>query len=98
MTTWFVTRHPGALVWLQRQGLSADRVVSHLMPEEAEPGDIVIGIFPVNLIADLCARGVRYLHLSVRLPPEFRGVELSCEQLEQLGATIEEFRVERVEP
>ncbi len=96
MTVWFVTRHPGALDWLYRQGLRADRVVPHLDPCSVAEGDTVIGIFPVNLVAELCERNVRYLHISVRLPPALRGVELSATQLDLLGATLEQFSVQRL--
>jgi CRISPR-associated protein Csx16 len=56
-------------------------------------GDTVIGSLPVNLAAVVCRRGGRYLNLSVTLPAELRGKELSADQLDQLGARLEEFRV-----
>jgi CRISPR-associated protein Csx16 len=38
-------------------------------------------------------RGGRYLHLSLELPPEWRGRELSAADLRRFGARLEEFRV-----
>lgn len=98
MTTWFITRHPGALAWAIRQGLHIDRHVSHLDPAEITAGDTVIGTLPVNLAADLCAAGARFFNLSLQLPPEARGRELSAAELEQYGAKIEEFTVDRKSP
>lgn len=97
MATWFVSRHPGALEWLRRQGLSADRIVSHLEPGEVLPGDTVIGNFPVNLVADLCARGVCYLHLGLCVPAEWRGRELTADQLDACGAVLQAFHVRRIQ-
>ena len=37
MTTWFVSRHPGANVWAQEQGLQIDRWVSHLDATQIQP-------------------------------------------------------------
>lgn len=94
MTTWFVTRHPGAIEWAQRQGLVVDRQIAHLDPEQIAPGDTVIGILPVNLVARVCARGGRYLNLSLDLPAEARGRELSADELDRYGARLEGYVVE----
>ena len=95
MTTWFVSRHPGAVEWAARQRLAVDQFRPHIDPQEVQPGDTVIGSLPVNLAAAVCARGVRYQHLSLELPAHLRGQELSADQLEALGARLQEFRVEK---
>ncbi len=95
MTTWFVSRHAGAVEWARRQGLTVDRQVAHLDIDELRPGDIVIGSLPVNLAAEVCSRGGRYCHLTLPLPPELRGRELSADQLEALGARLEAYRITR---
>jgi CRISPR-associated protein Csx16 len=95
MTTWFISRHPGAVQWAQRQNLHIDRYVVHLNPTQIEAGDTVIGSLPVNLAAKVCSRGARYLHLSLELPAHLRGRELSSDQLNELGARVQEYRVER---
>ena len=97
MTTWFVSRHPGAIEWATRQTLAVDQFVHHLDPALVRGGDTVMGSLPVHLAAAVCERGARYLHLSVELPEQLRGKELSADQLEQLGANMREYRVERSE-
>lgn len=96
MTTFFVSRHPGATVWAAQQGLAVACVLAHLDPAVVGPGDTVIGTLPVNLAAVVCDRGARYLHLTLDLPPDWRGRELSAAQMTACGARLEEYRVEKV--
>ena len=93
MTTYFVTRHPGALEWAAGEGVIVDRVLAHFDPECIQPGDVVLGTLPINLAARVCARGGRYLHLSLEIPPEWRGRELSAADLRQCGARLEAYQV-----
>lgn len=96
MTTFFVTRHPGASAWAAQQDLAVDRPVAHLNVAEVAPGDVVIGSLPANLAAAVCEKGARYLHLSLELSPELRGKELTAAEMAACGARIEEYRVERI--
>lgn len=93
MTTFFISRHPGAIEWAARQQLGVDRQLSHLDPAQVQPGDTVIGSLPVNLAAQVCAAGASYWHLSLELPVELRGCELSSDDLERIGARVERFEV-----
>lgn len=93
MATWFITRHPGARRWAEEEGFAVDRLAGHLDPEDIRPGDRVLGTLPVNLAAEVCARGGRYFHLSLDLPPEWRGRELGPEDMRRFGARLSEFRV-----
>ena len=43
MTTWFISRHTGAIEWAKRKKLVVDRFVPHLDPAQVQPGDTVIG-------------------------------------------------------
>jgi len=96
MTTFFVSRHPGAAAWAQAQGLAVDRLVAHLDPTEVGAGDTVIGTLPVSLAAAVCSKGTRYLHLTLDLPPDWRGRELSAADMAACGARLEEYRVQKV--
>lgn len=97
MAFYFVTRHPGACEWARRLGLEVDVWLPHLDPVLVRPGDVVAGILPVNLAAIVCEQGGRYLSLSLSLPPEARGRELSAEELERFGARLEEYVVYKPE-
>jgi CRISPR-associated protein Csx16 len=96
--TYLVSRHPGAREWAGRQGLAVDEFLVHLDAGRIGPGDTVIGSLPINLAAEVCVRGARYLHLSLRLPQEMRGRELTADDLQGLGVRLEPYKVRRVEP
>ena len=72
MTVWFVSRHPGALEWMQRHGPAFDRHVEHLAPDDVQPGDRVVGTLPMQLAAQVCARGAEYWHLVLHMPQPVR--------------------------
>ena len=91
MRIYFVSRHAGAQEWAQNNGFENAEVVSHFDPAVVEPGDMVIGTLPVHLAAQVCERGGRYFHLSLQVPQEMRGIELSADQMEEFGASVTEF-------
>lgn len=93
MTIYFVTRHSGALAWAALQGIRVDCVVPHLNPDAIGPSDTVIGTLPVNLAAQICMAGARYVHLVLEVPAHLRGAELSAQQMAQLGARLQPFDV-----
>lgn len=96
MTAVFVTRHPGAVEWAARRGIAA-RMVAHLDPDAVQRGDIVMGTLPVHVAAQVCARGGRYLHLQLDIPPQARGRDLTADEMERLGASLREFLIRAVE-
>lgn len=91
---YLVSRHPGAVEWCQRQEQAIDTILPHLDTALICAGDKVIGTLPLPMVAEVQRRGARYLHLSVPVPYELRGQELSADQLEQLGASLTEYKVE----
>lgn len=91
MSVWFVSRHPGAIEWANAQKIAVDQWVPHLSVYNVSPGDTVIGTLPVNMAAEVCARGARYLNLSLDLPHTWRGKELCAAELVEAGARLEEF-------
>ena len=74
--------------------VAIDRTVDHLDPADVGVGDVIIGTLPVHLAAEVWKRGARYLHLSLDLPEEKRGLELSVDDMARLGARLQEYRVE----
>ena len=93
MTVWFVSRHPGAIEWAAQQGLHVDRQVGHLDPQLVQPGDTVIGTLPVHLAAAACRQGARFFNLSLDIPAQWRGRELSADDLRQCNARLEQFDI-----
>jgi CRISPR-associated protein Csx16 len=96
-TVWFVSRHRGAVEWVARRGIEVDEEVDHLDVDRVQGGDTVIGTLPVHLAAKVCKKGARYLHLSIDIPPELRGREMSVEDMQRCGARLEEFYVKKVD-
>lgn len=97
MTTYFVSRHPGARAWAAEEGIAVDQVLAHFDVSAVRAHDIVIGSLPVNLAAEVCRHGGRYLHLSLVLIPELRGTELTTAQMRECGARLEEYVVRCVQ-
>ncbi|HKJ21687.1 MAG TPA: CRISPR-associated protein Csx16 [Gammaproteobacteria bacterium] len=97
MTTYFVTRHAGAREWAAAEGVPVDALLDHLDMAIVQPGDTVIGSLPVHLAGAVCARGARYLHLVLELPPGMRGRELSAGDMRACGARLEAYEVRLVE-
>lgn len=79
---------------MQQCGPAFDSHVQHLDPAQVRHGDTVIGTLPVHLAAQVCARGATYLHLALAMPAQQRGRELSAQELQALGATLQPFHVQ----
>lgn len=97
MSIWFVSRHSGAIAWLTSRRICPDHIAEHLDSTLVQPGDTVIGTLPIPLVEELNRRGIRYLHLSLRVPKEWRGRELTAAQLVEAGAKLEEYRIIRLD-
>lgn len=97
--TFFVTRHHGARDWAARHGHADATPVDHLDPATLASlgaGDRVLGTLPVHLAAEVCRHGARYFHLSIDIPPEARGRDLSADDMDAFGARLEEYSIIRV--
>lgn len=79
-----------------QRGVEVDHCIAHLDPAQLAPGDTVIGTLPVHLAAEVCARKGRYLHLSLTVPADKRGSELSLEDMQACQARLEAFWVASV--
>jgi CRISPR-associated protein Csx16 len=95
MNLWIVSRHPGAVEWIENQGWRGTRI-DHLEIERVRAGDVVIGTLPANLAAEVCTRGARYLHLALKLPASLRGKELSTQQMAECGAELRAYDVREI--
>ncbi len=91
----FVSRHRGAIDWARRHpwAIRAD-FLPHLDLAQIVRGDIVIGTLPVHLVAAVCARGAKYLHLTIDLAAPQRGQELTADELDAAGARLVHYRVQ----
>ncbi|WP_201634045.1 CRISPR-associated protein Csx16 [Psychrobacter immobilis] len=97
MAVYLVSRHKGAVEWMNHMGHQYDAHLTHLGSNDTlSAGDTVVGSLPINLVADLGEYGISYLHLSLCIPEHLRGIELSAEQLSQLDAKLEPYSVERL--
>lgn len=95
MANYFVTRHAGAREWAQRRGIDANTVI-HLDPAVIQPGDVVLGSLPIQLVAEVNRRGGRYLHLELDLPVHARGRDLSADDMDAFGAKLVEYEAKKV--
>lgn len=93
METIIVTRHPALLQYLQKQGLvSADTpVFAHADASDVQ-GKHVIGVLPMRL----AAAAAILTEVSMTVPAELRGQELTLEQIESLNPTLTTYAVKRL--
>ena len=95
MSTWFVSRHEGAVAWMKQQPVDIDHWCSHLEISLIKKGDIVIGVLPMNLAAEVCAKGARFYALSFSVNAAMRGKELTKEVLNDLHCTLTRYEVKK---
>lgn len=95
MTTYFVSRHSGAVEWVKRQGREVT-IVSHLEPTSIKRGDVVLGTLPVHVVAQLNERGARFFHLEMNTNANQRGTDLTADDMERLDAKLVEYEARRV--
>lgn len=95
MTTWFISRHQGAIEWIKQQNIAIDRFETHLNVADIQQGDKVIGTLPIHLAAEICAVGAEFYFLAVNVKPEQRGTELTATELTQQDCTLQPFWVEK---
>ncbi|WP_314869963.1 CRISPR-associated protein Csx16 [Aggregatibacter kilianii] len=96
MTTWFISRHPGAIEWVKQQNIQINRFESHLDTSLVQADDVVIGTLPIHLAAEVCQKGAKFYFLSINVAPEQRGTELTCKQLTEQQCLIQPFMVEKL--
>ncbi|WP_422677692.1 CRISPR-associated protein Csx16 [Billgrantia campisalis] len=96
MTTYVVSRHPGAVQWLVQQGVALDHCLPHLHGQELRAGDRVVGTLPLQLACWVCEQGAEYWHLGMDIPAQWRGQELTPAQMDACRARLERFEIQRI--
>ena len=85
--TIIVTRHQGLVDWLAQRG-----IVGTVMPSvfaDDVRGKHIVGALPLHLAAEAAS----VTTVAFQCPPELRGVDLTVQQLDDLGAKLETFVV-----
>lgn len=98
MATLFVSRHAGAIEWIQQQtNWQIDEIVPHLDLMQVNAGDVVVGTLPVHLAAAVCEKGAKFYFL--QMPQQFatRGSEYSTAEMTAAGASLVRFEVKKIE-
>jgi putative CRISPR-associated protein (TIGR02620 family) len=86
-----VTRHKGLVEWLKLHGIAGE-VVEHVTTPEQISGKNVVGVLPLNL----AALAATITTVDMALPAEKRGVDLTPEEMDSFGATMNKYRVMKV--
>ena len=93
-----VTRHPGAVEWLERRGLTGT-YIEHATGDEGEPGDAVYGPPPIDFAAKFLGRGLSVYFIALpEISLDLRKGELSADQIEAAGATLLHVKAIQIEP
>ncbi|MEN9501712.1 MAG: CRISPR-associated protein Csx16 [Pseudomonadota bacterium] len=96
MTTYFISRHIGAVDWAESEGFHVDQRLAHFDVTIVQAGDTILGTLPINLVAEVNARGGHYFHLTLELPAEVRGKELTADDMRRYGARLEGYAAQRL--
>ncbi len=85
-----ITRHKGAVDWIKKHypKFSVFKHLTHASEEDIE-GNIIVGTLPVNL----AVLSKEYWHLSMDIPAEFRGKELTIEDMESFNCLLQRYEI-----
>ena len=89
-----VTRHPGLLAVLREKGVipaSCEDFYSHATADLVR-GNHVIGILPLGLAAEAAS----ITEVTLSLPPEMRGKELTEEEVRRFMTGVTSYKVTRI--
>lgn len=94
MDTIVITRHPALVRWLLDNMVidESTEVFAHATPELVKGKD-VIGVLPMRL----AALTGRFREVTLEIPAEWRGKELTLEQFKQCNPCLTEYHVERID-
>ena len=93
-----VSRHAGAIDFVKKtMNYDGDVVFANHIDNEMisslKSGDVVVGVFPMHIAAELNKNGVRTFSIVMNIPADMRGKELTADTMVRLGAKIEEVVV-----
>lgn len=88
-----VTRHPALVDYLREEGHVGTGValIEHATPEEVR-GKHVYGVLPLWLAAE----AGRVTEVTLRVPPEMRGRELTLKEVRQFFTGVATYEVKRL--
>lgn len=88
-----VTRHPALVEYLTELGVvhAGTEVVTHATAEQVR-GRHVFGVLPLHLAAEAAS----VTEVTLHVPAELRGVELTLEQVRQFAGPLTTYKVSRV--
>ena len=88
-----VTRHPALVEYLTELGVvpAGTEVVTHATAEQVR-GRHVFGVLPLHLAAEAAS----VTEVTLHVPAELRGVELTLEQVRQFAGPLVEYKVSRM--
>lgn len=84
-----ITRHQGLVDFLLEQGHEFGLVISHVTAPAVLDGKDVIGVLPVHL----AARCETFSELTLEIPAELRGVDLSRDQVAEFQRGIRTYKI-----
>jgi CRISPR-associated protein Csx16 len=94
MAIYFISRHKGAVPWLEQQGIQIQTHFEHCHDVATfKKDDVVYGNLPLHLIETLTKKGVRYYHLVLDIPAELRGLELAGREFDNCNPRFIEYKV-----
>lgn len=82
-----ITRHPALVEYLREQGIEGE-VISHASPETVK-GQDVVGVLPLSLSC-LCNS---FKEVSMVIPAELRGKELSLDDIKACHPVITSYKI-----
>lgn len=82
-----VTRHPALVEYLARQGIIG-QVIPHASEEDVR-GRVVYGVLPYRL----AALTSRFVEVSMSIPANLRGKELTLQDIESCNPTLTAYAV-----
>lgn len=95
--TYFISRHQGAVDWAIAEGFHVDERLVHFDVTTVQAGDTILGTLPISLVAEVNARGGHYYHLTLELPAEARGKELTVADMRTYGARLEAYTAQKIQ-